>query len=169
MPLKSALTFQFIFDSNQPVISTRPEIRSDGINGRDGGFRVDILPWGRYIRYMSNYRSLEIGRFSEMFGALSSPHRLRILLRLTECCGPEMSCSTDAGMGACVGELSEGLGLAPSTVSHHLKELRRTGLISMTRQGRKVECTVNAEALQELTALIANGRYPRSELSSGMR
>lgn len=95
-----------------------------------------------------------------MFGALSNPHRLRILLRLIECCGPEMSCSTEAGIGACVGDLADGLELAPSTVSHHLKELRRTGLVMMTRQGRKVECSVNTRALRELASLIASEQCP---------
>lgn len=109
---------------------------------------------------MLNNRTQELERISEMFGALSNSHRLKILLKLIECCGPEMSCSTDAGIGACVGDLADGLGLAPSTVSHHLKELRRTGLITMTRQGRKVECSVNTGALGELAALIAKGQYP---------
>ena len=129
-------------------------------------FHVDMPLRRLYIRNMSNSRSNEVSRLSEMFGALSNPHRLRILLKLFECCGPEMSCSTDANMSACVGELSEGLGLAPSTVSHHLKELRRTGLISMARQGRKVECSVNVEALEELTALIAKGRRSSCKPSS---
>ena len=103
---------------------------------------------------MSKYRTNEIEQFSEMFGALSNPNRLKMFLRLVDCCGPEKSCSTNNGMGACISELSKGLGLAPSTVSHHLKELRRNGLISMSRQGRKVECTVNTEALVGILSLV---------------
>ena len=103
---------------------------------------------------MSNYRKIEIERLSERFGALSNPNRLTIFLRIRDCCGPEDTCSADGGMSACVGDLSKGLGLAASTVSHHLKELRRTGLISMNRKGRKVECSVNAEAVEELRVLI---------------
>ena len=108
---------------------------------------------------MSNHRTKDIERQSEMFGALSNPNRLTILLRLIDCCGPQQSCSTDADMGACVGELSDGLGLAKSTVSHHLKELRRTGLIAMRRQGRKVDCFINGVALDELASLIDVGRH----------
>ncbi len=103
---------------------------------------------------MSNYRTIEIEQFSEMFGALSNPNRLIILLRLLDRCGREESCSTDKEMGACISELFDGLGLAASTVSHHLKELRRTGLISMSRQGRNVECKINAEALEKLSILM---------------
>ncbi len=93
-----------------------------------------------------------------MFGALSNPNRLKMLLKLIECCGPERACSTVGGVGACIGDLSEGLGLAPSTVSHHLKELRRTGLISVNRRGRKVECAINAEALEGIVSLVSSHR-----------
>lgn len=57
-------------------------------------------------------------------------------------------------MGTCVADLSSGLGIAPSTVSHHLKELRQSGLITMGRQGRRVERTVNLEAAAELRRLL---------------
>lgn len=103
---------------------------------------------------MSKYRNNKIGRVSEMFGALSNPNRLKMFLKLVDCCGEEKSCSANAGMGTCIGELAEGLGLAPSTVSHHLKELRLAGLISMIRQGQKVECIINEKALFELSSLL---------------
>ena len=96
-----------------------------------------------------------------MFGALSNPNRLIILLRLLNCCGRKKSCSTDKDMGACISELSDGLGLAASTVSHHLKELRRTGLISMSRQGRNVECKINVGALEKLSTLM--NIYPKKK------
>lgn len=103
---------------------------------------------------MSNYQSDEIARFSGMFGALSNPNRLTLFLRLLDCCGEEGSCSADADMSACVADLSDGLEIAPSTVSHHLKELRRSGLISMERRGRRVECAVNLEAVADITRLL---------------
>lgn len=102
---------------------------------------------------------IDVERLGEMFGALSNPNRLTLFLRLVDCCGQGEQCSTDAGMGACVGDLANGLGLAPSTVSHHLKELRRTGLISMKRRGRKIECTVNVGALKELSSIIDASRH----------
>ena len=43
----------------------------------------------------------------------------------------------------CVGALGKDLGIAPSTVSHHLKELSRAGLIDMNRKGQTMECQVN--------------------------
>jgi len=97
-----------------------------------------------------------------MFGALSNSNRLIIFIRLLDCCSQEKSCSADAGMGACISELSDGLGLAASTVSHHLKELRRTGLISMSRLGRQVECRINEEALEEILSLINTYQQKKS-------
>jgi ArsR family transcriptional regulator len=49
-----------------------------------------------------------------------------------------------------VGELSDDLELAPSTISHHLKELNRAGLIEMERQGKNVMCWIEPAILEEL-------------------
>ena len=58
-------------------------------------------------------------------------------------------------MRACVGDLGAKLGIAPSTVSHHLKELRRSGLIHMERSGQKVACWVEPDSLDALSAFFA--------------
>jgi len=71
-------------------------------------------------------------------------------MRLVSCCTPGTSCSKDAGMRECVGELGKDLGIASSTVSHHIKELHRAGLIQMERQGQNVECWVEQETLDAL-------------------
>ena len=54
-------------------------------------------------------------------------------------------------MRACVGDLAEGLDLAPSTVSHHIKELNSAGLIQTERAGQNVECWVDPNVLQGLS------------------
>lgn len=51
---------------------------------------------------------------------------------------------------ACVGELSQGLNIGLSTVSHHIKELHQAGLIRVERRGQKVECSVDQGAVCEL-------------------
>ncbi|WP_396266326.1 ArsR/SmtB family transcription factor [Halobacillus amylolyticus] len=45
-----------------------------------------------------------------------------------------------------VGELGERLNIVPSTVLHHLKELRQAGLIRMDRKGKNIECLVDGIA-----------------------
>ena len=98
---------------------------------------------------MSNYRYKNIEKFSEMFKALSNPNRLKIFLRLVSCCQPgtltDIKSNIESGGCACVGELGQDLGIVPSTISHHIKELRRAGLIRMERRGQKIECWIDPE------------------------
>ena len=80
---------------------------------------------------MSNYSALQVHQFAEVFKALANPNRLQIFLRLASCCPPGTKCDSEAVVRQCVGELGQDLEIDPSTVSHHLKELRRAGLIRM--------------------------------------
>jgi DNA-binding transcriptional ArsR family regulator len=67
--------------------------------------------------------------------SLSHPARIKILKMLTE-------------MNSCmVGSLVDKLPLAQATVSQHLKELKRVGLIDGEIDGPKVCYCVNAKAL----------------------
>ena len=84
------------------------------------------------------------------FKALSNPHRLALFKRLMSCCVPGTVCSTEEATRYCVGELGEGLDIALSTLSHHLKELNRAGLIQMERQGKNIQCWVEPDVLDEL-------------------
>ena len=100
---------------------------------------------------MSNSRNNDVQRFSDMFKALSNPHRLKIFARLANCCGPDSACGVDSDeMKACVGELGRDLAIAPSTVSHHIKELHQAGLIRMERRGQKIDCWVDSETIGAL-------------------
>ena len=92
------------------------------------------------------------GKRHEMFRALSNPHRLTLFDRLMNCTTPGVSCRTDETLRFCVGELGEGLDIAPSTLSHHLKELHRAGLIRMQRHGKQVECWLDPEALSVISS-----------------
>jgi DNA-binding transcriptional ArsR family regulator len=105
---------------------------------------------------MSNYSPSDLRRLSEAFKALSNPNRLRIFLRLTSCCAPGTVWTVEEGqVGACVGDLGQDLDVAPSTVSHHIKELQRAGLIECERRGQKVECRIAAKVLEELSAFLS--------------
>ena len=107
---------------------------------------------------MSNYPKEEVHHFAEVFKALSNPNRLQIFLSLVSCCPPGTKCNySDAAMRRCVGELGQGLDLDPSTVSHHLKELRRAGLIRVERRGKNIMCWVDREAVLGLANLLSGG------------
>lgn len=101
---------------------------------------------------------------SEAFKALGNPHRLRLVRLLIEhewnCCEQARPADCRLDPASCnVGELADQLEISPSTVSHHLKELERSGLLERARDGRQVFCRVNREMLDRLrTALETAGR-----------
>jgi len=103
---------------------------------------------------------IQIERLALLLKALAHPNRLKIFTRLATCCLPGTTCEVENGAAACVGELGAKLGIAPSTLSHHVKELCRSGLIRTTRRGRRIVCGVDAAALQALSRFFG-------ELSGG--
>lgn len=104
------------------------------------------------IRNMSKY---SINSLAARFKALSNPHRLALFKRLTHCCAPGTKCSAEQASQLSVGQLGEDIDIAPSTLSHHLKELNRAGLVEMERRGKQVVCWVDASTLQELATIFS--------------
>lgn len=103
---------------------------------------------------MSNYRN-DDQLLAEMFKALGNPHRLLLFHRLTTCCQPGTRCDLESAMRFSVGQLGEGLDIAPSTLSHHLKALHQAGLIEMERQGKQVMCWIEPDVLSRLSGYFA--------------
>ena len=81
------------------------------------------------------------------FHALGNPNRLALYRELLGCCRPGTACDLE---GPRVGDLGADLGIAPSTLSHHLKELSRAGLVTLRRQGRQVFCSADPTMAQRL-------------------
>jgi len=112
---------------------------------------------------MSNYRTTHLEQVAQILKALSNPNRLSILMRLAQCCAPEEACAENGQICACVGELGQDLRIASSTVSHHVKELCRAGLIRVRRRGQHVECWIDRETLRTLAGFLlqlAAGQSP---------
>jgi len=107
---------------------------------------------------MSNYRNAGSQDFPAMFKALSNPNRLQIFQQLTQCCAPGSVCSAEDINVRCVGDLGSDLGVAASTLSHHIKELHRAGLINMRRNGQHVECWIEPHTLDRLSAFFARNK-----------
>ena len=93
-----------------------------------------------------------------IFKALADPTRLAVF-NCIRCCGS--TCAYTEG-GQCCGDC-EGTAAcyircqvpcAPSTITHHLNELRDAGLIETEKRGRVVYCKVKPEALSALGAFI---------------
>jgi len=99
---------------------------------------------------MSKYKTFALNELADSFKALSNPNRLQIFQRLLSCCEPGTVCSANTLNGFYVGELGDNLAVAPSTLSHHIKELQRAGLIKTRRRGKNVECFVETEKVSLL-------------------
>jgi len=104
---------------------------------------------------MSNNQIANVEQMAELFKALSNPNRLRIFLMLVSAWRMNSGCISDNALDYCVGDLCDNVEVAPSTVSHHLKELDHAGLIKMERCGQKICCSVKPEALANLSELFS--------------
>jgi ArsR family transcriptional regulator, arsenate/arsenite/antimonite-responsive transcriptional repressor len=86
----------------------------------------------------------QITRFADMFAAMGTEPRLRIL-RLLLAAHPD---------GMVVNEIGSELGIAASTLSHHLEKLKNEELVRVRREGTYLRYSANAEALRELLAFL---------------
>jgi ArsR family transcriptional regulator len=86
----------------------------------------------------------QVARFADMFSALGTEQRLRIM-RLLLSAHPE---------GMVVGDIITELGLAASTLSHHLDKLKNEGLVKVQRESTFLRYSANADALQELLGFL---------------
>ena len=104
---------------------------------------------------MSNYNNDDLERLSDIFKALSNINRLKIFLRLSSCCEPGSENCGEEEMSLWAGSVGQDMGIAPSTVSHHLKELRRVGLVRMERQGKRVRCWTEPKVAQKVIPFLS--------------
>jgi ArsR family transcriptional regulator len=100
---------------------------------------------------------MKMQRYAAAFKALANPHRLAIFLRLAKCC-ERQGCSVDECGRRCVGELGRGLDIGAPTLSHHLKELARAGLIQTRRRGQNTECWLAESTLDDLAAFFLKAK-----------
>lgn len=100
--------------------------------------RVDIIP------YFYNNGNMETKKAVIALAALAQETRLSIF-RLLVRVGPE---------GIPVGRIGEGLGVAPATLSFHLKELSHAGLISSRQESRFIYYTANFECMAAIMTFL---------------
>src|SRR5580692_2531917 len=89
---------------------------------------VDILLYfcnRRTMKSATRVSEAEVLRFAEMFGAMGTEARLRIMRLL-------LSAHPD---GMFVGEIQDELEIPGSTLSHHLDKLKAEDLVAVQREG----------------------------------
>jgi len=86
----------------------------------------------------------EILRYADMFAAMGSEPRLRIM-RLLLAAHPE---------GMVVGEIATELEITASTLSHHLDKLKNEDLVEVKRESTFLRYTANTQALTEVLGFL---------------
>ena len=86
----------------------------------------------------------EVTRFADMFSAMGTGPRLRIMRVL-------LSAHPD---GMVVNEVGAELNIPASTLSHHLEKLKNENLVKVRREGTYLWYSANAEALQEVLSFL---------------
>src|SRR6266704_830368 len=90
------------------------------------------------------YSQEQVTKFADMFSAMGTEARLRIMQLLLK--------AHPAGL--VVSEIQAELGIPGSTLSHHLDKLRNEGLINVRREGTFLRYTADTEALRELMQFL---------------
>lgn len=94
---------------------------------------------------METSSPLDAGKVVEALGALAQEQRLAIVRLLVQ--------AGETGMPA--GAIAEALGIPPSSLSFHLAQLRRAGLIHQERQHRSLIYRADQAAMNGLIAYLA--------------
>lgn len=84
-------------------------------------------------------------RLAAVFKALADPARVKLVSLIAASEGGE----------ACICDLTEPLGLSQPTVSHHMKLLVDSGLVSREQRGKWAYYRVNAEALDRIATAVS--------------
>ena len=92
----------------------------------------------------SNKSSERVAKYADMFSAMGTEPRLRIMQLLLSA-HPE---------GLVVGDIQNELEIPNSTLSHHLDKLKNEGLVEVQREGTFLRYTADTEALQELLQFL---------------
>ena len=86
----------------------------------------------------------EVTRFADMFSAMGTESRLRIMQLLLSA-HPE---------GMVVGEIGEELEIPSSTLSHHLEKLKNEDLVNVRREGTFLWYSANTDSLKRLLGFL---------------
>jgi len=93
---------------------------------------------------MATTKESQVTRYADMFSAMGTEARLRIV-RLLLTAEPE---------GMVVGDIQSELEIPNSTLSHHLDKLKNEDLVTVRRDGTYLWYRANTAALKELLSFL---------------
>ena len=94
----------------------------------------------------NNNTAMDLDFAVSALGALAHQHRLRVFRLLVEA-GPQ---------GQSAGQIAQHLQMAPSSLSFHLKEMNRAGLLQASHEGRQILYAVQFGTMQALIAYLTD-------------
>lgn len=115
---------------------------------------LDGVRYFRYDRTMRRQSEIDVVRYAEMLAAMGTEPRLRIVRLLL---------SAHPG-GLVAGDIHESLGIASSTLSHHLEKLKNEDLVTVRRDGTFLWYSANTEALRELLTFLCTECCSRNQV-----
>src|ERR1700741_4499716 len=93
---------------------------------------------------MTTALSSQVTRYADMFAAMGTEARLRIMQLLM----------TAEPVGLVVGDIQSELEIPNSTLSHHLDKLKNEGLVTVRREGTYLWYRANTDALKDLLGFL---------------
>ncbi|MFN8058652.1 MAG: metalloregulator ArsR/SmtB family transcription factor [Vicinamibacterales bacterium] len=86
----------------------------------------------------------DVSRYADMFAAMGAEPRLQIMRALL----------ASHPTGLVVADIQADLGIAASTLSHHLEKLRIEDLVAVEREGTFLRYRANVETLRDLLSFL---------------
>ncbi|MEW6440365.1 MAG: metalloregulator ArsR/SmtB family transcription factor [bacterium] len=97
----------------------------------------------------------------KVFKALSNQSRLEILkaiyqegMSVTTSLVAEKKVPSEKKCSCCVGDIMRKFRLAPSTISHHVRELAMAGLVRVEREGQFIRVLPNTNAMKVISDFV---------------
>jgi DNA-binding transcriptional ArsR family regulator len=107
-------------------------------------FRIVYFHISAIVEIVKRKQPEPVARYADMFQALGTEPRLRIL-RLLLSAHPE---------GLVVGDIQTELSIPNSTLSHHLEKLKNEDLVRVRRDSTYLWYTANTQALEALLGFL---------------